>query len=247
MQYATLPIESIEYDEQHPYRNTPLCYTTVWHYRERLRAGAVFPPITVTPHPDKPEHYLIIDGYHRLAAYRAEKHTHIMCELAHYPNEQERYLDSVRRNATHGKPLAPIDIAVIDAVALELEIETPKVLEVLCITPEYLANIRVRKQTNIQVNGINIPIAKSWEPYKDAVENNPEIAPFARRALGTSLNRLVRQLIAIIELLTNDAVRKHWDLLVELYNTLHNKLLQVSQQSHATANTNRRAQRTRSR
>lgn len=244
MRYATIPIEAIRYDEQHPYRNTPLCYITVWAYRERLRNGAAFPPIVVTPDPDSPEKYLIVDGYHRLAAYHAEKHTHIMCEVAIYPSPKERYLDSVRRNATHGKPLAPIDIAVIDAVAVELEIPTHYVLEVLQVSQEYLERIRARKRTNITVNGFNIPIAKSWEPYKEIVEDNPEIAPFARRALGTSLTRIVRQLLAILELLTTDAVNKHWDLLVELYQLLHHKLLTAKQQSHARPTRTRRHQQT---
>jgi len=56
------------------------------------------PPIVVN------EDYILVDGYHRLTAYKMEGKTKIEAKIVDIP-EEDIFLEAVRRNATHGKQL----------------------------------------------------------------------------------------------------------------------------------------------
>jgi len=80
----------------------------VTRLRHAIRAGVSLPPITIDRRSKR-----ITDGLHRRRAYRAElgSDARVACEAKDYKNEGEMFLDAIRLNAPHGKPLSPFDKA----------------------------------------------------------------------------------------------------------------------------------------
>jgi len=112
---------------------------------EALDAGAVFPPIIL----DR-KSSMVVDGFHRIEAVRQRggMDAEIEAELHDYDNLQEIFLDSVRFNAKHGKPLAEDDRDWCKDVAGSLKIRPAYLASALGISVDCIV-----KRTPIPVSG----------------------------------------------------------------------------------------------
>lgn len=73
---------------------------------QHLRSGANFPPVLI----DKKSKRLV-DGFHRRRAYIRVfgPDCDIPTEVMSFKNDADLFLESMRRNGTHGKPLSTVD------------------------------------------------------------------------------------------------------------------------------------------
>jgi hypothetical protein len=86
---------------------TAINTATLEEYAEAMSNGAAFPPIVIFE--DPPNHcYWLADGFHRLAAYRANGIDEIDCEV-HQGDKKAALLFSCGSNATHGLPRTNAD------------------------------------------------------------------------------------------------------------------------------------------
>jgi len=95
---------------------------------DAIITGVKLPPVIVNK-----SDYRLIDGFHRVSAYRTlyKEEAEIEAELRTYRNEAEMFLDSVRYNAKHGMPLTPKDRAHIIVKARRFRIDLTSISDAL--------------------------------------------------------------------------------------------------------------------
>ena len=107
MQRRLLPIGKIEIDKR-LYPRMQEDWMTTLEYSDALKSGAEFPPIEVALLNNR---FVLIDGLHRIRAYKQNKKTHITCNVYKDLEEREIYARAVKANIIHGRRLAPIEKA----------------------------------------------------------------------------------------------------------------------------------------
>ena len=85
-------------------------WLTVVDYSESIKAGAKFPPIVVTNWNKK---YIVVDGFHRLEAYKKNNIPVIQAEIIKAESEADIFKEAVKRNAIHGRALSPYEKRLI--------------------------------------------------------------------------------------------------------------------------------------
>ncbi len=90
-------------------------WKTVYDYQESMRAGAIFPLITVALFNRK---YYLLDGRHRLEALKNLKEKYTQAEVLKNLSKKEIYIEAVKRNIGHG-----MQFSVIDKVKISLRLE----------------------------------------------------------------------------------------------------------------------------
>jgi len=118
------------------YPRNDLCGVTVRRLRDALTAGHALPPIIVCDTTMR-----VVDGFHRLQAYRLSKRDTIPAEMRHYDNEAGLFRDAVLANIAHGRPLDPYDIRRCVARCLELGICMEEIQEITHLPPAGLSGM----------------------------------------------------------------------------------------------------------
>src|SRR5437870_2992592 len=111
------------------YPRTDVSSTTIAQYTEAMRAGAIFPPI----HADR-QSYRIIDGWHRLEAYKRIGAEEVPVVLEDTKDDAELYMKAVVANSEHGRSFSPYDYSRILLRADELGLQRELISGVLHIT-----------------------------------------------------------------------------------------------------------------
>ncbi|KKL83779.1 hypothetical protein LCGC14_1971360, partial [marine sediment metagenome] len=75
-------------------------WMTTYRYAKAMQSKAKFPPITVASLNNK---LLVVDGFHRLDAYKSNKETHIEVEILEGLDKHQIFIESVKRNIGHGR------------------------------------------------------------------------------------------------------------------------------------------------
>jgi len=103
-------IADIHVDEE-LYPRHKMNWMTVYRYAEAMKAGAVFPPIVVgTVEEDEQGRLWLVDGLHRLEAYKKLGESHVKAIMKRYKRFGELFADAVKLNMVHGLPLSAQDI-----------------------------------------------------------------------------------------------------------------------------------------
>jgi hypothetical protein len=95
-----LKVREIRFEQDLYPRNKP-SWQLSHEYTEKVKMGIKFPPIIVGKY--KGKKYLI-DGYHRLDAYKNNKVEFVDCETINYNDKKQMFIDAVKYNSTHGRP-----------------------------------------------------------------------------------------------------------------------------------------------
>lgn len=85
-------------------------FVTGARYYNAMKSGAVFPPIVVSLIDGK---YHLVDGRHRLSAYKSMKQRNVTCEVINLKSLEELYLEAVKRNIGHGRQFSTQEVAQI--------------------------------------------------------------------------------------------------------------------------------------
>ena len=104
-----ISIDQIVFDET-IYPRCSWGWVTAYDYAQSMKAGAVFPPITVAEYGGK---FILIDGKHRVEANKSNKQKHIQCEVLKGLTKQQMFLEAIKRNIINSRPLTPQDKAGI--------------------------------------------------------------------------------------------------------------------------------------
>jgi hypothetical protein len=109
---------------------------------DALQAGVPLPPLVADEATGR-----IVDGVHRWHAYRRHlgPQGKVPVEWRQYPDEAACFLDAVRLNARHGRPLTAEDRARCRSYAAQFAIAPAQLAAALSITPERLRALGVLK------------------------------------------------------------------------------------------------------
>ena len=99
MNTIKLPLKQIRYDNDDLQPRCDMDWTLVGEYAEAMKAGAVFPPVTVFS--DGNSHWLA-DGFHRVHATRKAGVTEVEAEIRE-GDRRDAVLFAMGANASHGK------------------------------------------------------------------------------------------------------------------------------------------------
>lgn len=84
-------------------------------YNNALKVGAKFPPIVVGK---VGRDFVVIDGWHRVKAFKMNKQEFIEAEILDTIDEKELFIEAVKRNIPHGRPFS-----IQDRVNIHLKLE----------------------------------------------------------------------------------------------------------------------------
>jgi hypothetical protein len=124
-----LRIDQIEIDDSIYPRKSP-DWITSYKYANSMRAGVVFPPITVARIDGKIK---LVDGYHRIQANKTNKIEHIEGTVLEGLTKEQAFLKSIEMNIAHGQPLNVADRVRVIVKLKELNYPMEKISQIVHI------------------------------------------------------------------------------------------------------------------
>jgi len=97
-----LAIDVIQFDPT-IYPRASIDWRTTYRYQRSMSMGDVFPAITVA---EIKGVYVLVDGYHRFQASKNLDRTEIDAEVIQCNTLVDAYIESLKRNILHGRPLS---------------------------------------------------------------------------------------------------------------------------------------------
>jgi hypothetical protein len=192
LQARLLKISELNFDPE-LYPRLKTSWLTAYQYAEAMKAGAIFPPITVGVFEGKP---YVIDGWHRVEAKKLLNEEYISAYVRSFESKAEMFAEAVKLNAAHGRPLTTTEkVRVID----QLEkygfqpIEISKIVGVPIdkISLFKARIIRLRDGTPIYGKAITIKAAEKAGGNPAAVDQS--------KFIGRDLTTMLQQIIEMIE------------------------------------------------
>ena len=146
-----LGIEEIIFDEE-LYPRIQYNWMDVMNYQYAMETGSKFPPITVAELNGK---YYLVDGKHRIEAYKKLKEDFVTCEIIKVSNTKEIFEEAIKNNSKHGLAFRSGDKERIIKRLQELDFKTEKISELLNIP---IKNIETFGATTIKNAITNKPL-----------------------------------------------------------------------------------------
>lgn len=129
-------------------------WANVHAYAEEMKAGAEFPPIDVGEYDER---FIVVDGYHRVNAYKQLKIEYISGYLKKYDNLGDLVVDSVKANNHHGVRYTPQDKAYIAGLLATYGLEQDRISELIKVPAEKLKRFTVK---NLNGKTLKEPLMK---------------------------------------------------------------------------------------
>lgn len=130
------------------YPRIKLGWLTAYQYSQAMKSGSEFPPIKVGSFESK---LYVVDGWHRIEARKLLKEEYIQGEVKKYDSFKDMFVDAVKFNATHGRPLSVQEKVRIVDILQEYGIEQKQITEIVKIPMEKIEKFTAR--TIILPNG----------------------------------------------------------------------------------------------
>ncbi len=196
-------------------------YTSSRYYNA-LRAGAIFPPISVAKKGGK---YILIDGAHRIEALKGIKEQFVQAEIYEGLTDEEIYLKSIELNSAHGKPFETFEVVEIARrLREEFHMSSEQVSEIIRIPADEIDNFVAKRMTRIVGTGEAVVLKKPLYDFAGVSLPSDTKIPEGQKSLdGQAQIKLVDSLITLIR---NDWVENSEYLeqkLKRLYKLLDNK------------------------
>ena len=116
-------------------------WRTSYTYYQAMKTGERFPPLVVAQLEGK---YVLVDGVHRYKALQMLKATEVPVEVIKCKNLDACYIQAIRLNTTHGKPLDMYEKAEITR-RLKDKMSVKQISKLLHITPKALNKLIIER------------------------------------------------------------------------------------------------------
>lgn len=218
MKTKLLKLKSIQINEK-LYPRVKCSWQTTYDYAESMKAGAKFPPIIVALYKGN---YYLVDGRHRLEAYRLNKEEYVQAEVMRNKTEHQIYLEAVKRNISHGRPFSVQEKVGIIKRLQDIDYDLDKISKIVNIPVKRIKQFIVTKVTST-LSGepvilkaplehfAGIQVSDDFEQRQDKFSAHSQID-----LLDQTINLLENELID----LTDDEVVKKLEKLALLINRL---------------------------
>lgn len=200
-----ISIDSVIWDAN-LYPRVQLDWLTSYRYSESLKSGAEFPPIVVGEFEDK---YYLIDGWHRINAYKTNKQTAIEADIIKVDSLNDIYIQAIKRNVVHGRTLSQYERAKAIVRLKEMHLDLEQIEKIICIPAQKL-ELFVSKRMTLETERTKSLVLKGA----------------LRHYSGEELNELERQTIEESQIPIQS--RNQLQILNEFITMIQNNLFDLS-------------------
>uniref|UniRef100_A0A6M3LWI5 Uncharacterized protein n=1 Tax=viral metagenome TaxID=1070528 RepID=A0A6M3LWI5_9ZZZZ len=192
-----------------------------------MKAGVKFPPINIgtIKTAEDPEALYLIDGLHRLKAYKMLDVKEVEVEIKHYESFNEAFHDSVRRNITHGQPFTAYEVAGVIKRLLEEGRDLVYMATLLQMTLDDVKKFIDERLVEVEENVYEV-VKEPVRSVKHRITSS-KIAEEQRGLTGISQIKLVGDIVKIIEIglldVDNKKLMNRLENLYDLLKTLFSK------------------------
>lgn len=123
---------------------------TAYQYAQAMKAGSEFPPILVGTLPGEGRLY-VVDGWHRIEARKLLREEYVETTIRKFDSKREMFVEAVRRNNVHGRPLSVQEKVRLINKLKEMEFRREEISELVKVPIDKLERFSVR--TIIGPNG----------------------------------------------------------------------------------------------
>lgn len=168
-------------------------WVTVYQYQKTMESGTKFPPITVAK---IKEGYTLIDGWHRLQAYKNRKKQVVLAEVIKIPKKQF-FMEAVRRNAGHGRPFSQTERRNI---ITRLKKENVSLVRISAVIGIPVHNIeRFVSSRTVYANHVGPTLVKKSFKHMAGQEVRDDVAEIQDKLMGLTQEELFISLINILK------------------------------------------------
>ncbi len=207
-------------DDLYPRNQTN--YITTLRYSSALQTGAVFPPVTVAK---VKRTYILIDGAHRIEAFKMNKEPYIQVEILENLSEKEMFIESVKRNTSHGLQFSAQETARIVLKLRGLKVSKNKIAELVRIPNDRLKPFMAKRMIRIVgdeggVKGIDIlksEVKHLAGGYSGELDQKKFIGISQIQIINDLINLVEKDLINFDNKTVNARLRKLYKLLGNIY------------------------------
>jgi len=194
-------------------------WLTAYQYAQSMRAGAVFPPITVGVFEGK--HY-VVDGWHRVEAKKLLGEEYIDAEVKNFKSYAEMFIEAVKLNIAHGKPLSVHEKVRVIHRLEEFGVSREEISQITRVPIDKITLFKTR--IVIGANGQPTYLKGITKRAAEKSGGSVELVDQSR-FMGRDVNSLLTQLIEMIEGgIYPFEDEKTMELTVKLYRLIQEKL-----------------------
>lgn len=187
-----LSIKEIEVDDDVYPRNN-YNWLIAFNYSNAIKSGSKFPAITVAKLGKK---YMLVDGRHRLEAYKIVKKKHIQVEVVRIKNKNDIFVLSVKLNIGHGYQFSPHEKAQIVVKLQDMRFNLGQISKIICIPKEKIVPFVAKKMTHT-ITGVPV-VLKSPIQHLAGVPIPDEVVQEQKIFSVSTQSTLVEQMITLL-------------------------------------------------
>ncbi len=210
---SLIKIDEIELDAD-IYPRLQVGWLTAFQYAQAMRAGSVFPPILLGKFRRK---LFLVDGWHRLQAMKMLHEEYIQATVKKYESKQKMFLDAVKLNIAHGRPISQQEKTRIIDKLLQYGMQLKEISPVVHVPLDKITLYTSRIITRSDGSKVYL---KSVLARMETPPTNVDQDSFNVRSLPHLLSQLLEVLRSDFRL-EDEAVKC---LLIEIYELLGEKL-----------------------
>jgi len=169
MKQKILELKEVKIDDR-VYPRTGMDHYAIAKYAKAMRSGSVFPPIIVAKYEGV---YLLVDGAHRLTTNRQLKKKHIEAEILEGLSLEEIYIESIKRNSTHGTAFTTRDVTQICIKLKEMKLSTIEIANIVHIPADKIEPFVAKRITRIGESREEVPLKPPFRHLAGEVLDGP--------------------------------------------------------------------------
>lgn len=157
---AMVPIESITRYADAQARQRLAGSAVVRQYAEKMKAGEVFPPVTLAEFPEYPDEYVLLDGNTRLPAHQKRGHTHVDAYIITglHTMDDAVYLSGLL-NGMAGQPLDKAEVlrAVRAGKSMDPPMTDAAIAKDLGVPPSRVSRLMAAERFDERAKALDLP------------------------------------------------------------------------------------------
>lgn len=221
MSMQVLKISELTFDST-LYPRIKVGWLTAYQYAQAMRAGSIFPPIIVGIFKGKK---YVVDGFHRCEALKIIKEEYVQAQVKPFKTFQEMFIESVKLNSMHGRPLSVQEkVRIIDKLE-EMKLNIEEICNIVKVPIDKIQLFKAR--TIIGPDGkpvyLKSVVARAEAEKTDAL--NIDMDGLSVRSTTNLLKQLIELLESEVYPIADEDVK---ELTINVYSLLGNILNLVS-------------------
>jgi len=194
---SKLLIKDIVLDEE-IYPRNQYFWQVAYDYSESMKTGVKFPKIAVAKVGNA---FILVDGKHRLEAYKILKQKSIAVEVLIGLNKKQIFEEAVKRNIAHGKTLSVQEKLSVALKFRDMNYTLDKVSKLIQIPVGKLKDLLSRRLFN-SITGEEIVLKRPFEDISRSASNDmakEDIEMAQKEFFGRKQEAVISELIVLIE------------------------------------------------